>query len=134
MPAVVAPPVTVRLPPAVGGFMAFDNLPPSKPAARRAKNEPIFCVGWRAFVHWPLRGPHMPEPVPLVDPTGKPLANDLADGQEVEIVSWRPRSREGLVYQIRRLTDGSEWWIGAVYLRRGQQIDSAGPATAVEHR
>lgn len=53
-----------------------------------------------------------------MDVNGKPLANDLIDGQQVEIVSWRPRSREGLVYQIRRVADGSEWWIGAQYLRR----------------
>jgi len=101
----------------------FDNLPPSRPAPRRAKNEPIFCVGWRAFVHWPLRGLQAPGPVPLTDANGKPLANDLVDGQQVEILSWRPRSREGLVYQVRRMTDGSEWWIGAHYLRRQPVAD-----------
>ncbi len=98
--------------------MAFDNLPASKPTPRRSKSEPIFGVGWHAFVHWPQSGRYPADPVPLVDAAGKPLANDLADGQEVEIVSWRPRSREGLAYQIRRLSDGSEWWIGAAYLRR----------------
>ena len=105
--------------------MAFDNLPSSKPTPRRAKNEPIFCVGWRAFVHWPQRASRAPSPVPLVDATGRPLANDLVDGQEVEILSWRPRSREGLLYQIRRLADGSEWWIGALYLRRQRQAEAA---------
>ncbi len=98
--------------------MAFDNLPASKPAPRRAKNEPIFGVGWRAYVNWPPQAGHPPDPVPLIDAGGKPLANDLTDGEEVEIVSWRPRSREGLSYQIRRLRDRSEWWIAAVYLRR----------------
>ncbi|HUI25270.1 MAG TPA: hypothetical protein VL403_04230 [Candidatus Kryptonia bacterium] len=105
--------------------MAFEHLPPSKPAPRREKNQPIFCVGWRAFVHWP--GQTL-APVPLNDSTGKPLANDLADGQEVEIVSWRPRSREGLLYQVRRVTDGSEWWIGAIHLRRQRE---AVPVAAV---
>src|SRR6185369_5733756 len=95
----------------------FDNLPASKPAPRRARNAPIFCVGWRVFVHWPLHGGSS-GPVPLMDANGLPLANDLADGQPVEIVSWRPRSREGLLYQVRRLADGSEWWIGAHCLRR----------------
>lgn len=103
--------------------MAFDHLPSSKPAARRAKKDPVFCVGWRAFVHWPQRASQTPSPVPLVDSSGRPLANDLVDGQEVEILSWRPRSREGLLYQIRRLTDGSEWWIGALYLRRQRQAE-----------
>ena len=105
--------------------MDFDNLPPSKPAPRRAKNQPVFCVGWRAFVHWPQPPGQPRAPVPLADAAGKPLANDLIDGQEVEIVSWRPRSRDGLLYQIRRIGDGSEWWIGAVYLRRQRQAEAA---------
>jgi len=70
------------------------------------------------FVHWPPRDGQPPGPVPLTDTNGQPLANDLADGQEVEIVAWRPRSREGLLYQVRRLADGNEWWIGAHCLRR----------------
>jgi len=105
----------------------FDNLPPSRPVPRRAKNEPIFCVGWRAFVHWPLRGPQTVGEVPLSDANGKPLSNDLLDGQQVEILSWRPRSREGLVYQVRRTADGSEWWIGAQYLRRQALADAVEP-------
>src|SRR5512140_524773 len=111
-------PAPVGITHARGGRMAFDNLPPSKPAPRRARNAPIFCVGWRAFVHWPLRGTQTSECVPLMDTNGQPLANDLADGQQVEIVSWRPRSRDGVAYQIRRSTDGSEWWIAVAYLRR----------------
>jgi len=106
--------------------MDFDNLPPSKPAPRREKKAPIFCVGWRAFVHWPAREGHVPGPVPLTDAAGQPMANDLADGQEVEIVSWRPRSREGLMYQVRRVADGRELWISAHYLRR----DAASSAVA----
>jgi len=66
--------------------------------------------------------------VPLRDATGQVLANDLADGQEVEIVSWRPRAREGVTYQIRRLTDGTEWWIAAIHLRRGREADASTPA------
>jgi len=101
----------------------FDHLPLSQPAPRREKkNAPVFGVGCRVFVHWPLRaGEHRPEPVPLVDTSGKPPGSDLVDGQQVEIVAWRPRSREGLVYQVRRVADGSEWWIGAQYLRRHAQ-------------
>jgi hypothetical protein len=55
----------------------------------------------------------------MTDDSGAAVGNDLTDGQEVEILSWRPRSREGLSYQIRRLSDRSEWWIAATYLRRG---------------
>ncbi len=104
--------------------MEFDNLPRSKPVPRRTKKHPVFCVGWKAFVHWPPRDGHSPTPVPMVDSAGALLANDLADGQEVEIVSWRPRSREGLQYQIRRISDNTEWWIGAVYLRRQRDASS----------
>lgn len=96
----------------------FDNLPASKPAPRRAKNGLVLGVGFHAYVNWPQPLGQVGAPVPLTDASGKPLANDLADGEEVEILSWRPRSREGLAYQIRRLSDGSEWWIAAVYLRR----------------
>jgi hypothetical protein len=106
--------------------MEFDNLPPSKPAPRRARNAPVFCVGWRAFVNWLQTGP-----VPLMDTNGQPLANDLIDGEQVEIVSWRPRSREGLLYQVRRLADGSEWWIGANCLRRQAVAAPPPPDSAV---
>jgi hypothetical protein len=101
----------------------FDNLPASKPAPRRAKNGLVLGVGWRAYVNWPQPNRQLTAPVPLTDTNGNPLANDLADGQEVEILSWRPRSREGLTYQIRRLSDGTEWWIAAVHLRRVREAD-----------
>ena len=109
--------------------MLFDNLPASKPAPRRAKNAPVLGVGWHAYVNWSPPAEQPRQPLPLTDGNGKPLANDLADGQEVEIVSLRPRAREGVAYQVRRLSDGSEWWIGAVYLRRVReaQIDRGGP-------
>ena len=105
--------------------MLFDNLPASKPALRRLKNDPVFGVGWRAYVHWPQAAWQPVSPVPMSDAAGKQLENDLTDGQEVEILSWRPRAREGLTYQIRRLVDGTEWWIAAVYLRRQRQSDAA---------
>jgi hypothetical protein len=111
-----------------GGLMSFSHLPTSKAAPRRSKHDPVFCVGWRAFVNWrQLTGqPH--GPVPLADAHGGPLANDLVDGQEVEILSWQPRAREGATYQVRRLVDGSEWWIAAVYLRRQRQTEAPKPS------
>jgi hypothetical protein len=98
----------------------YDHLPASKPVPRRAKNDPVFGVGWRAFVNWPQAAGRAARPVPLTDSQGLPLANDLADGQEVEILAWRPRSREGVSYQIRRVSDGTVWWITAVCLRRAR--------------
>jgi hypothetical protein len=100
--------------------MAYDNLPRSRAAARTTKKDPILGVGCHAFVNWP----HTTQAVPLVIAPGElPVPNDLIDGQEVEIVSWRPRSREGLAYQIRRLSDGREWWILAVHLRRERELE-----------
>jgi hypothetical protein len=65
---------------------------------------------------------------------GYSLESDLADGQEVEILSWQPRSRRGLLYEIRRVADGREWWIAAAHLRRtsdGGRIEShAAPEAA----
>ncbi len=93
------------------------NRTPFKSAPERAKKAPVFCVGWHAFVNWPQAAELAPSPVPLIDAAGRPVANNLADGEEVEIVSWRPRGRDSASYQIRRSTDGAEGWIGAQYLR-----------------
>jgi len=98
----------------------------SSPATRHAKNEFIVGVGSHAYVNWaPATAGQPLPPVPMTDGSGAPMGNDLADGQEVEILSWRPRSREGLAYQIRRLSDGSEWWIAATYLRRAAVAPAA---------
>jgi len=105
--------------------MSYNNLPPSKPAPRRVKTDLIFGVGRHAFVHCPLHHTQLGRGVPLIDGSGRLLDNDLADGQEVEIVAWRPRSRDGLAYQVRRLSDGTEWWIPALYLRRGRDAPTA---------
>ncbi len=98
--------------------MAFDRLPAPKPLPRRPKQDHVFCVGWHAFVNWPQPVGQEAVPLPMNDGSGKPIANDLSDGQEVEILSWRPRSRDGVTYQIRRLADGAEWWVVGTYLRR----------------
>ena len=83
---------------------------------QRRKNVPVFCVGWRAFVN--LQPAGTVRSLPMTDAAGKPLANDLADGEEVEIISWSPRARESARYQIRRSTGGSEGWVEVDYLRR----------------
>ena len=99
----------------------YSHLPPSKSAPRKPKNVEIFSVGWHAFVNWPQPAGGPSAPVPMTDGAGKPIPNDLVDGQEVEIISWRPRAREGAMYQVRRRIDGSEWWIPATYLRQKAQ-------------
>lgn len=108
--------------------MAFENLPLSKPASRRQVKDHIFCVGWRAFVNWPV---DVVRPVPAMDRGGSPLDNDLVDGQEVEILSWQPRSRRGLLYEIKRIDDGSEWWLSGAHLRTTGEAQ-ARPSAAVK--
>ena len=94
-------------------------------ATRPAKNELIIGVGSRAYVNWsPVTG-NTARPVPMIDGSGNQIGNDLVDGQEVEILSWQPRSRAGVSYQIRRLSDGRDWWIAAKYLRRRPTRGSA---------
>lgn len=105
----------------------YDNLPPSKPVPRRPNKDPVFCVGWRAWVNWPPRPGQTSRTVPLFDADGRLLSNDLSDGDEVEILSWRPKSRQGSLYQVRRVADDSEWWIAAIYLRRQGQAANAEP-------
>jgi hypothetical protein len=88
------------------------------PATRPAKNELIIAVGWRAYINWSPAPGETRQPVPMIDGSGNPIGNDLVDGQEVEILSWLPRSRAGLSYQVRRISDGTDWLIAAKYLRR----------------
>ena len=101
--------------------MAFFKTPPPKSPTRLNKNELILCVGWHAFVNWPRTTGRAPVPVPMSDAHGEPIDNDLTDGQEVEILAWHPHAREGLSYQVRRLTDRKVWWIRAHYLRRERE-------------
>jgi len=107
--------------------MAFENLPLSARASRRPQKAAVFCVGWRAFVNWPNG---LAVPVPAMDRDGSPLESDLADGQEVEILSWQPRSRRGLLYEVRRIGDRSEWWLGDAHLRTTEQ-PALSPAAAL---
>ena len=84
----------------------------------RTKNHFVVGIGARVYVNWSPPAGQSAHPVPMIDAAGQLMANDLSDGQEVEVVSWRPRSREGLSYQVRRVSDGTEWWIASTYLRR----------------
>lgn len=109
--------------------MAFQRYASSP---RLAKNELVVGVGSRAFVNWFPAAGAAEGGVPMQDGNGARLINDLCDGEEVEILSWLPRSRDGLSYQIRRLRDGSEWWIASIYLRRGAVAAPAAPAKPVK--
>ena len=97
--------------------MAYYRAPVAKSALHASKDELLIAVGWHAFVNWPQKVGERTTSVPL-STTGVSAANDLSDGQEVEILAWRPFASGGLSYQIRRLSDGNEFWIRALYLRK----------------
>jgi hypothetical protein len=60
--------------------------------------------------------------VPAVFNTGCNSGYVGSDDKEYGVFSsWRPRAREGVAYQVRRSTDGSEWWLAFTYLRRLRQ-------------
>jgi len=102
--------------------MAFENLPLAARAARRPKKVTVFCVGRRAFVHWP-DGTGVA--VPAMDRSGNLRENDLCDGEEVEILSWQPGSSRGLLYQVQRVADGGEWWLADGHLRCARRTSPA---------
>jgi hypothetical protein len=97
--------------------MAFARTTPLRTSKPRGESGgPVIGVGRKVFVHWPALTRPL-EQVPLMDVDGKALLNDLVDGQQVEILAWRPRSRNGLTYHIRRVADGLEGWLVAHHLR-----------------
>ena len=102
----------------------------NKAQPQRRKSVTVFCVGWRAFVNLPQPAGAAAS-LPMTDAAGNPLANDLADGEEVEIISWRPRPRENATYQIRRSTGGSEGWVEVDYLRRSRVAPAPAQAASV---
>jgi hypothetical protein len=111
---------TVRLeaPDAEVRQMGFYRSQAPKPSPGSFKGELLLAVGRRAFVNLPQSGSQRTLSAPMSDDRGRPVENDLEDGQEVEVLAWSPRSRGGLSYQIRRLSDGREWWLLAVHLRK----------------
>ena len=96
--------------------MAFYKAQPREKALS-LKNQLLIAIGGHAFVNLPdiARGDFGA----IVDNRAKHNGvPGLSDGQEVEILAWRPRSPLGLAYLIRRLSDNHEWWIEALYLRK----------------
>jgi len=74
----------------------------------------VLAVGQRAFVNHPSDGPYA---VAMTDEQGLPAAS-LRDGDEVEILAWRPRGSTGTRYRVRRPADGANGWLAAAELRR----------------
>jgi len=105
--------------------MSFFKSQSRRESAISLKNQLLLAIGRHAFVHLPHASGRPGESAPMSDDAGWAVANDLTDGQEVEIMAWRPRSPQGLAYRIRRLSDGKEWWIQALYLRQSSLVAAA---------
>ena len=75
----------------------------------------VLAVGQRAFVNHPSDSPY---PVAMTDDQGLPAPASLRDGDEVEILAWRPRGSTGTRYRVRRHADGANGWLAAAELRR----------------
>ena len=75
----------------------------------------VLAVGQRAFVNHPSDSPY---PIAMTDDQGLPAPASMLDGDEVEILAWRPRGSTGTRYRVRRHTDGAHGWLAAGELRR----------------
>jgi hypothetical protein len=92
--------------------MAFYKTRPTSDNPQ--KNQILVPIGWHAFVNGPQE---LRQNIVTMHADGVATPNNLTDGDEVEILGWRPRTRDGIAYQIRRLSDGHAWGIGAPILR-----------------
>ncbi len=92
----------------------------SSPARSRG---PVLAVGRRVYV---ARSEDGPVRVPLTDYAGANALATLADGNEVEILAWRPGG-SGTRYCVRSTCDGFEGWLGGGNLRSSQSAVSPAP-------
>lgn len=53
----------------------------------------------------------------LMDEDGRTPLGVLADGIEVALLAWRPRSGDGTRYQVRAIGTGVVGWLGVGNLR-----------------
>src|SRR5438128_1056016 len=67
-----------------------------------------------------------PARVPLTDYAGTNALATLADGNEVEILAWRPGG-SGTRYRVRSAPDGLEGWLGVGNLRSARSAVSPAP-------
>jgi hypothetical protein len=94
--------------------MRFESSRQRGVVAPRA-TQVVLAVGQRAFVHHPGDSPY---PVAMTDDQGVPAPAAMRDGDEVEILAWRPRGSTGTRYRVRRHADGAHGWLAATELRR----------------
>ena len=91
-----------------------------RPALPHAKGA-VIAVGRRVFV---ARSADGPARVTLTDDAGANALASLADGNEVEVLAWRPRG-SGTRYRVRSMRDGLEGWLGVGNLRSARTAASS---------
>src|SRR5438046_7533604 len=104
-----------------GGTMPFSQSF-RRPWPARARG-PVLAGAWRVYV---ARSQDGPARVPLTDYAGANALATLADGNEVEILAWRPGGH-GTRYRVRSTPDGLEGWLGVGNLRSARSAVSPTP-------
>lgn len=87
----------------------------------------VLAVGRRVYM---ARSEGGPARVTLTDDTGANELSTLKDGNEVEIIAWRPGG-SGTRYQVRSTGEGREGWVAVANLRRTRLAAAPAPAAAV---
>jgi hypothetical protein len=87
---------------------------------------PVFAVGQRVRVQLSDRN-HLR--VPLNDEAGEHVLGSLADGEQVEILGWRPSGSHGPRYQVRATNGGLQGWLGVLCLRDPRAATAPDPQT-----
>ena len=102
--------------------MAYNRSPLPRQSAPSLRNELVLAVGGRAYINLPDPDPRRAGYVPMLGDDPTPNETGLSEGQEVEILAWRPQARHGLSYQVRRLADGRQCWLLSRYLSKTPQV------------
>jgi hypothetical protein len=110
-------------------FMSFPQGPRRGPKPVRARS-PVFAVGQRVRVQLADRD-HLR--VSLNDEAGAHVLGSLANGEQVEIVGWRPSGSHGPRYQVRATDGGLQGWLAVVCLRDPTAAIPPGPAPPPGH-
>jgi hypothetical protein len=97
--------------------LAYNRSFKPAPSGTTVKNQLVLAVGRHAWLHLPPTGAADGEFTPFGQEKKTAPASALSDGQEVEIIAWRPTGAGGVAYQIQRLSDRLEWWAPATCLR-----------------
>ncbi len=89
---------------------------PPRPSSEQSSGQLILSVGRHAYLHLPPSGEETGDFTPFGWEAETSQVGELQDGQEVEIIAWRPAAG-GHFYQVRRISDCREWWARATCLR-----------------